>query len=89
MPEVTAARGCPRCGGPMSWSACTRCKVVLSAERIDAREKVLVEGLLAAEEPVTVIVLGVGHDLADQLQGTGVGYKRVVPKAVQDLMSDR
>lgn len=57
-------------------------KVVLDETEIEAREKAMVERLLAADEPVSVIVLGTGHDLADQLDGSGVKYVRIPTKSV-------
>jgi hypothetical protein len=46
----------------------------------------MIERLRAADEPVEVIVLGAGHDLADQLGGLGFEYRRIVPSRVEELM---
>jgi ribosomal silencing factor RsfS len=63
-------------------------KVVLHVAQIEAREKAMVERLLAADEPVAVIVLGAAHDLADQFEGKRVEYKRIVPSRVEYFLEN-
>jgi hypothetical protein len=48
----------------------------------------MVERLLAADEPVAVIVLGAAHDLADQFEGKRVEYKRIVPSRVEYFLEN-
>jgi hypothetical protein len=60
--------------------------VVLDEAAIKLREKAIVGRLVAGEEPVTVIVLGVAHDLTDAFEGTGVGYSRTITSRVAELV---
>ena len=61
-------------------------RVVQSEKAIAAREEAMVARLLASDEPVTVIVLGAGHDLGSLLGRRGVDYRRVVPGRVEQLL---
>lgn len=49
----------------------------LDEKKIAAREKAMVDRLLASDEPVSVIVLGAAHDLAKWIDDPSVEYKRI------------
>jgi len=63
-------------------------KVVLSLREIAAREEAIVARLIAGDEPVSVIVLGAGHDLGRLLERHGVEYNRVMRSKLSNCSND-
>ena len=60
-------------------------RVVLSPADTTAREAAMVVRLIASHEPVSVIVLGMGHDLKSLLKRRGIEYRRVIPRSAETL----
>jgi len=53
-----------------------------------AREDAMVRNALVGDEPVVVIVLGVGHDLAESVRAAepSCGYIRVTTRKVTEMI---
>ena len=60
-----------------------------SSESFAAREKAMATKLLDTDDPVCVIVLGAGHNLASKFDGKRIEYKRTMSKRVQQLLESR
>ena len=59
--------------------------VQLEPEKIEAREAAMVTRLATADEPVSVIVLGTAHELADHFKGRSTVYERVATPSVPEV----
>ncbi len=60
-----------------------------NSESFAARDNAMATKLLSTDDPVCVIVLGAGHNLASKFDGKRVEYKRTMSKRVQQLLESQ